>query len=523
MTSFLFKSALIVDGISPQPYQADLLVKEDKIAQIGRIPAQASDQVIDAQGLVLAPGFIDAHGHSDYHLLILPSAESKLLQGVTTEIGGNCGYSPAPVFGELKKEREKNLKQEYQIKTNFRRLKDYLERLEENGLGINFAPLVGYNTVRASVMGFENRPPTDEEMEKIRKEINLALEQGAFGLSAGLIYPPGCYVQKEELVQALEPVKESGGVFACHIRSEGRGLIEAVEEFLEIGIRSGAKLQLSHLKTSQPENWHKLDRVFELIEDAQKKGLEIKADRYPYLASFTSLSALLPDWVFEGGEREYRQKLTQKSPEIISELKKRYSVDYWEKVYISQCFSQKNRVLEGNNLAQLAEKEKIHPAEYMVNLLREEKLSPSAIFETMNFKNLERIYQKPWVMVGSDAGARSDKGVLAQGKPHPRAYGTFPRFFARFVREKSLISLSEAVRKTSALAGEHFRIEKRGKLAIGYYADLVLFDLESISDRANYQNPFLAPVGIKMVVVNGKIAVKDGKIINPTAGRVLRK
>ena len=523
MTSLLFKSALIVDGISPQPYQADLLVKEDKIAQIGRIPAQASDQVIDAQGLVLAPGFIDAHSHSDYHLLILPSGESKLLQGITTEIGGNCGYSPAPVFGKLRKEREKNLKQEYQIKANFRQLTDYLEKLEENGLGINFAPLVGYNTIRASVMGFENRPPTEEEMEKLRKEINLALEQGAFGLSAGLIYPPGCYVQKEELVRALEPVRESGRVFACHIRSEGRALIEAVEEFLEIGIRSGTKLQLSHLKTSQPENWHKLEQVFELIEDAQKKGLEIKSDRYPYLSSFTSLSALLPDWVFEGGEKEYRRRLTQESLKIISELRERYSDDFWERVYISQCFSERNKSLEGKNLSQLGEENSIHPAEFMVNLLKEEKLSPSAIFETMNARNLELIYQKPWVMVGSDAGARSDKGPLAQGKPHPRAYGTFPRFFARFVREKSLISLSEAVRKTSALAGEHFGIEKRGKIAIGYYADLVLFDLESISDQANYQNPFLAPVGIKMVVVNGKIAVKDGKIINPTAGRVLGK
>ena len=524
MSDIVFSSPLVVDGTSKEPFVADVKVSGERISQIGKILPKKSDRVIPAKGLVLAPGFVDAHSHSDYHLLILPSAESKILQGITTEIGGNCGYSPAPVFGKLAGEREKSLSQEYSLKkSTFRELKDFLKELDELKIALNFAPLVGYNTIRASVMGFENRPPSKTELKKIQNEIEKALLQGAFGVSAGLIYPPGCYASKDELVEALAPLREAGGVFACHIRSEGDKLIEAVSELIEIGKKAGVRIQLSHIKTSGPRNWHKLDKVFELVENAQKHGLNIMADRYPYTASFTSLSAVLPEWVFEGGEEKYRERLRKERDKIKSEILKRYDGDYWRRVIISQSFEQGWERIEGKSIAQIAEEEKKPPCDILLEILYEHKISPSAIFRTMSEENLERIYAKNWVVVGSDAGARSGVGILAQGKPHPRAYGTFPKFFKEFVREKKLVSLKEAVRKTSALACEHFQIKERGKILEGYFADLVLFDPEKISDRADYENPFLPPVGIKLVMVAGRVVVEDGKITGEFSGKTLRK
>ncbi len=521
MPSLVFKNALMVDGSGQEPYPGDLKVSGDRIQGIGRIKPVPKDQVIDAHGLALCPGFVDAHGHSDYHLLALPSAKSKILQGMTTEIGGNCGYSAAPIFQEIKKEREKSLARDLELKINFQEVSEYFEELRRLKIGVNFALLAGYNTVRGNLLGYRRNPPDAKEMKQIQAQIEKALAQGCIGMSAGLIYAPGTFTTADELAEALAPVREAGGIFSCHIRSEGDMLLEAIEEFISVGKKAGVRLELSHLKTGGPKNWGKLDRAFELIENAQKDGVRIKADRYPYLASFTSLSAVLPDWVFEGGEDEYRRKLKEDRERIKTEMERQYQADYWTRIAISQVFSERAAGLEGKTVADLAIKEKVQPAELVVDLLSKESSSPNAIFYSMSEANLDRIYQKDWVMLGSDSGARGFTGVLAKGKPHPRVFGSFPRFFAEFVRGKKIFSLAEAVRKCSWMACEHFGIRDRGKLEKGFYADLVLFDPDKITDRSTFENPFQAPAGIEMVLVNGEIAVKRGKLTGKMAGKII--
>jgi len=523
MPSIIFKNALIVDGTGREPFISDLKVSGTRIKEIGRLTPGEDDLVIDAQGLALCPGFIDAHGHSDYHLLVVPSGESKILQGMTTEIGGNCGYSAGPVYGEVKKEREKFLKDELGINLNFQELKDYFAELEEKKLGINFVELVGYNTVRANVLGYRRSAPDKKEMKKIHAQIKNALEQGASGMSAGLIYAPGTYTDADELADALAPVAEAKGIFACHIRSEGDRLLEAIEEFISIGRRAKVRLELSHLKTGGPRNWHKLDRAFELIENAQKDGIEIKADRYPYTASFTSLNAVLPDWVFEGGEKEYRRRLKQEKERIKEDMEKQYEASYWDRIRVAECFGERRAEFEGKTISEMAFSEKRSAIEFVVDFLENEEVSPNAIFYSMSEDNMVRIFQKPWVMLGSDSGARGFTGVLAKGKPHPRVFGAFPRFFREFVLERKLLSLEEAVKRCTFLPAEWFRVIERGKIQEGFYADLVLFDPEKISDSASFENPFQAPLGIEMVLVNGEIAVEKGKLSGRMAGRVLRK
>lgn len=520
MSDIIFKDVLIVDGNGAEPFMADLRVSGERIAEIGKVDSAPEDMVIRFQNFALCPGFVDAHGHSDYQILVIPTAESKLLQGMTTEVGGNCGYSAAPVFGELANERYRGLKDEYGLEKDFGSFDKFFNYLKNPGVAVNFAPQVGYNTVRASVTGYRREQPNKEVMRQIRNQISKAMSLGCFGMSAGLIYAPGTYAGKKELIEALAPVREADGLFSCHIRSEGDRLIEAVTEFIEIGRTAKVRLELSHLKTSGRQNWEKLDEVFVLIENARQEGIDIQADRYPYTASFTSLSSVLPDWVFEGSGNAYQERLKTDRAEISKELESKPH-DSWKRIVVSQCFSGKARQVEGKTIAELAQLEGKSPVDFFIDFLAEEKTSPNAIFHSMSAENMERIYLKDWVMVGSDSGVRGFHGVLAKGKPHPRAFGTFPKFISEMVNNKKLLSLAKAIQKSTGVCAEHFRIKDRGKIAVGYYADLVLFDPETIRDFATFDNPFIAPKGIEMILVNGQIAAMQGEVTGSLPGKVL--
>jgi len=522
MSEVIFKEVLIVDGSGSEPFPADLRVTGERIAEIGRVNPAPGDTVIRPQNAALCPGLIDSHGHSDYQLLVAPLADSKILQGMTTEVCGNCGYSAAPFFGELARDRAQGLKEEYGLEIKFETMAQYFAQLRQSGIAINLAPLVGYNTVRACVIGFRREGPDASEMSKILNEIAGAMSQGCFGLSAGLIYPPGCYATSDELIQALAPVREADGIFACHVRSEGDRLVESVRELIEIGRKAGVRLELSHLKTAGPQNWNKLDEVFGLIEKAREDGIEIMADRYPYTASFSGLSAVFPDWALEGGYQAFQERLKTEREKIHSELKDK-KPGYWSRIVLSQVFSEKARQLEGKSVAELAECEKKGPEDFLIDLMAEERISPNAVFHSMSEENMERIYRKDWVMVGSDSGARAFDGILAKGKPHPRAFGAFPRFISQMANRKKIMALVRAVEKSSRLCAEHFRIKDRGKIAKGYYADLVLFDPEAIRDQATFDNPFSPPRGIDLVMVNGQIAVMNGELTGSAPGKVLEK
>ncbi len=525
MYDLLFRNATIVDGSGQKPYRSDLAVQADKISAVRDLSNAEADRVIDATGLVLSPGFVDIHGHSDYHILVCPPAHSKVRQGVTTEVTGNCGYSGAPIRGDMATERRQSLQRSLELKVEFSDWVPFMDSIKDCKPAINVAPQIGFNTTRASVMAYSADAPDDAELKKMRSEIETAMDAGAFGMSVGLIYPPACYAKVDELAACAEVVAGAGGILSAHIRSEGFELIEAIEEIVEVAERSGAALQVSHLKTSGKANWSKLDRVFEIIESAQSRGMTVRADRYPYLASFTGLSAVLPDWVYEGGKDNYQSRLSDKDQRqrMLDEITERHpEKDYWDSIVISQVFTDSNRSLEGQSVAAATDQAKREPIDFVCELLLSEPDGVSAAFHSMSEDNLERIIKKDWVMVGSDAAVRSHEGVLNEGKPHPRAYGTFPRVVSWMVREKSWLDLATAIRKMTGDPCHALGISDRGIIKEDNFADLVLFDSEIVQDTATFEDPHSYPQGIEMVVVNGQITVENGKNTGATAGKVLR-
>jgi len=522
MNDLVIKNALIVDGSGKPAFEGDVAVAETKISAVGS--SLSGDRIIDASGLVLAPGFVDIHSHSDYTILIDPRAQNKILQGVTCEVTGNCGYSAAPVDGPLLEERRKIYQDLFDLEINWKTLAEYRERAINPAL--NIAPLVGHNTLRASVMGMVDRAPTPTELEKITAMLSRALDEGAYGLSCGLIYPPSCFSDMAELVSLAQLVADRNGVFTCHIRSEGDRLVEAIEEMIEITRQTGVSMQISHLKTSCQRNWSKLDTVFELIEAAQAKGLPITSDRYPYLASNTGLKSVLPNWVFDGGNEAELARL--RDPDTRKKIEKEVEQnlpgpDYWEQVIVSQVATEENRFLEGKSVAEGATIIKKDPYTFLFDLLVAEKMQVEAILFTMCEENLRRILSKPYVMIGSDSGGRAYDGTLSRGKPHPRAFGTFPMILGRYVREETVLSLEEAIRKMTSAPCRKMGIADRGIIRPGGWADLVVFDQEKIADRSRYGDPFHPPEGIKYVMVNGKITVNEGECTGTMAGRVLSR
>ncbi len=520
MNDLVIKNASIVDGTGKAGFQGDVAVAGSKISEVGE--NLSGHRLLDGADLVVAPGFVDIHSHSDYTVLIDNRAENKILQGVTTEVTGNCGYSAAPMAGVLLEERREIYKNLFGLEIDWMTLAEY--RLRAQSIAVNIAPLIGHNTIRASVMGVTDRKPTPDEMEQMTAMLGQALDEGAYGLSAGLIYPPSCYSDTEELVALAQVAADNNRIFTCHIRSEGDRLVEAVQEMIDLAQSSGVSMQISHLKTSCKRNWSKIDEVFHLIEAAQNTGLPITCDRYPYLASNTGLKSVLPNWVFEGGcDAEIARLSDPDTRQIIkAEIQKSLpSPTYWDEVIISQVTTEDNRHLEGKSVAKGAQSTNKDPYTFLFDLLLAEKMQVEAILFTMCEENLRRILAKDYVMVGSDSGGRSYDGVLARGKPHPRAFGTFPMVLGRYVREEKLLTLEEAIRKMTSFPCQKLGITDRGVVQQGTWADLTLFDPDKIADLSQYGDPFHKPDGIKYVIVNGQLAVEEGEQTAVLAGRVL--
>jgi len=504
--------------------KADIGIKNGRIASIGKVEEETAE-IVDGEGLYTLPGFVDVHSHSDYYLLIDSSAEGKVRQGITTDIGGNCGYSAAPIDGEILKIRGEAYREQFGLELNWHSFSDYWKKLETGGTAINFAGLIGYNTLRASIVGLEDIRVDDSNKRKMLDTIRANLEQGALGMSIGLVYPPACFADRDEVAEMVDVVRQAGKIFTTHIRSEGKTLVESIEEVIDIARKTGVKLHISHLKTAGRENWNKLEKVFELIEQAQQDGIEIRCDRYPYTASNTGLQVLLPDWAFDGGrdaimERLNKPETREKMREEI--LRNHPEPEYWDSVMVSQVMTEKNSNIQGLTVAEGAAARGDDPIDFVFDLLAEEKTEVEAIYFCMSEENMDRVLAKDYVMVGSDAGARSINGPLGIGRPHPRTFGTFPRFFREHVFTKKLFSMEEAVRKTSTAACEWFGLEKRGSLIEGYHADIVMIDPETIKDIADYRNPLAYPEGIINVWVNGKATIRNGEFTGITAGAPLK-
>ena len=526
MFDIVISNGNIVDGSGKLPYRGSIGIKGDMILKIEATKPLSGGKIIDAEGMVVSPGFVDIHGHSDYFLLVNPQAESKVRQGVTTEIGGNCGYSAAPIFGEEAEERKVEYRKQFSLDLNWYAVQEYSELLKRIGISMNFAILLGHNTIRASVMGKENRAPGKKELEDMCIAVEKGMNEGAFGLSTGLIYSPACFAKMDEMVALNNVVKRYKGVFTTHMRSEDDMVVEAINEVIEVARETHVPLQISHLKTSRERNWNKLDRMFQVIESAIDEGLDITCDRYPYIASNTGLQAILPDWTTEGDKETRINRLRDGAArgKIRDEiLKKHPEPDYWKTIVISTLVSEKNKKYEGMSIAEAADMVGKEPFDFAMDVLIEEEMNVSANYFTMCEENLAKIYRKPYTMIGSDSACRAHYGPLAEGKPHPRAFGTFPRVLAIYVREKSIMDISTAVKKMTSDPCRKLGIQKRGELREGFYADLVIFNPDTIVDKATFSEPVQYPEGIESVIVNGKITVEKGEHTGCKSGRVLRK
>ncbi len=519
MLDYIIKNGIIVDGSGIEPIKGNIGISGDKITYVGskEMPALTA---IDADGLIVAPGFIDTHGHSEFIMLADNRAEGKLSQGVTSEINGNCGVSAAPLLGDAFAHRETDLK-ELGIRERWTSLRAYLDILRNQGISFNFATLCGHGNIRASVFGYKDRHPDKLEMNEMKALLSDALRDGAKGLSTGLIYPPGIYSDTGELIE-LSKILDAGCVYASHMRSEGDALIEAISEIINIGEQAAVNVHISHLKTSGKQNWWKIDDAIVMIDSARTKGLKLTCDRYPYIAASTDLDSILPSWVYEGGVASEMRRLNDKTARgrIISEISGRTD-DYWRSVCVSSVKKSINKWMEGENILDISHKIDKSPEDTVIDIIADEDARAGAIFFSMSEDNLLRFLSLPYAMIGSDSSARSFSGITCVGKPHPRGFGSFARFIGKYVREGKLMSLSSAVKKITSLPASTFGLYGRGIIKQGYYADIVIFDYEKITDRATFKEPYRKSDGINYVFVNGALAIKEGEFTGALSGRIL--
>jgi N-acyl-D-amino-acid deacylase len=527
MLDILIKNAMVVDGTGKPAFKADAGVAGGRIAVVAESIEQDAERTIQAQGLHLAPGFVDPHTHSDLTLLANPRAESKIRQGITTEVVGNCGISPAPLRGAAIEEVSAEARG-FGVDVTWRSMAEYLERLRDAGSAVNVVPLVGHNAVRGSVLGYDDVQPTPAQQAEMERLVAEAMEQGAHGFSTGLFYPPGFYARTEEVIGLARAAARYNGIYTSHIRSESDLLLEAVAEAVEIGERSDIQVEISHVKVEGYHNFQDLDPLLALLEDARSRGVRLGCDQYPYIACQTWLTSILPYWAQTGGARAVAQRLME--PEIRARLRQdweenrvewdnRSGVRDWADILVVDGDT-RPEVL-GKNITEIAAAEGKDPLETAFDLM----VASEGQMMCVMFDQLEDIVQTlmrhPLVVVGSDGWALAPYGVLGQRQAHPRSYGTFPRVLGYYVREEQVLPLEEAVKKMTSITAERFGLADRGVIRQGAWADLVLFDAQTVSDRATFTHPHQYPVGIPYVIVNGVVAIDQGQHTGALAGWVL--
>ena len=522
------RGATLFDGEGGQR-RADLRLSAGRIDAIAPSLPPA-DHDLDATGLAVSPGFIDIHCHSDFSALVYPQAESKVLAGVTTDVSGNCGVSPFPLVGEFRARRQEEWRA-HGLTIDWETAAAFYARAEASPCSVNRAVLAGHGAIRAAVVGYADRPTTADERRRMRGLVEEALEAGAFGLSSGLIYPPGCYADADELADLARPVAAAGGYYTSHIRSEGDHLLEAIDEFLDVLRRSGARGQLSHLKAAGQANWPKNTEAIRRLRAARAEGLAVTADRYPYLASMTDLdSMLLPNWAVEGGRDEELARLADPATRarLAADVRSRHpEPEYFDRIMVASVSPDGPQGAVGKTLRQIGDEAGHDPLEAAFDLIIENRTLVCSIHFSMSEENLREILAEPYVAIGSDASLRRvplDAAVAAaEGLAHPRAYGTPARFLGTYVRDVGLMDWPEGIRRLTGLPADVVGLKNRGHLREGAWADLVIFDRAAMADRATYQRPACPPAGICHVFVNGERVVADGRHTGATPGRVLRR
>ncbi len=527
MHDLIIKGGTIIDGSGSPAFNADIAVDGDAITAIGRIEAQAK-QEIDATNLAVAPGFIDLHSHADFNFFLDPAADSKITQGVTLEYVGNCGISfCAPITGAAREDIETRYawySPDGNETPNWENFGDYLDALQANGAALNVAAQVGHGTIRRAVMGMDSRSPDVGQLRRMKNLVAEALDAGAMGFSTGLSMAPGSYSLNVEVIQLVQTTAERNKLYSSHVRdsgTEGPGLFVATEELIEAGRQTGCRIQYSHLKA----NGKMRGRAHELlrrIEDARQQGVDIAADQYPYIAASGPMSGnVYPRWALEGGRELALERLQDDDlrAQIRDELQQGVErIGGPEKIMIASYVP--DRSIEGAGLQQVASKMGAHYPEALARLY--EKYDAQLILTGMAQPDVDLIATAPITAIGSDGSSIKSQGPLSAGHPHPRSYGTFPRFFAKYVRDEKLVSLEDAVRKMTALPAQRLQLTRRGRLAPGCFADVAIFNPNTIADTATFAQPQQYSIGVEHVLVNGTRTVANGKPTGKTPGKVIR-
>lgn len=522
----IIKNGMVVDGTGTPGQQADVAIVGDKIAAIGRLEGSVARKTIDATGKVVCPGFIDTHSHSDLLVLDQPYIDPKVRQGVTTEVIGQDGMSLAPVRDEYLSAWKKamaGLEGSYDVDWDWRSVREYLDRIESMDLGPNFAFLAPHGNIRLTVMGLDNREPTPDELEKMQDLLSQCLREGAFGLSTGMIYPPCCYAKTYEFVALGKVLADAGAVFVTHQRSEADDILNSADEILKIGRESGCRVHFSHFKVAGKKNWSKIDPLFEKLDRARADGMTISFDQYPYVAGSTMLGVILPPWAHDGGTDRLLERL--KDPVLREKMKKdiREGIPGWDNfvdfagldgIFVTFVKTEKNQDAIGKNLVELGEMRGKEPLDAAFDLLLEEENVVGMVDFYGTEEHVVRIMTRPEQNVSTD-------GIMG-AKPHPRLYGTFPRILGKYVREEKVMSLETAIYKMTGKPASVLGLKDRGILKEGFFADVVIFDPQTVKDTADYVNPRQYPVGIEYVFVNGKMIVECGQPRPQRAGKVLR-
>ncbi len=525
MFDILIQGGTVIDGSGQPAYRADVAVQGERIVAVEPLEIAEAQVVIQAAGLVVAPGFIDIHSHADYTLPVNPTAGSKIHQGVTTEVVGNCGISIAPLSPAMQALGDKNcLFGSFGLKWDWESFDDFLQMQRATGTAVNVVPLVGHGTVRQAVMGLSDAVPDEDQMERMEALVREAMEAGAFGLSTGLIYSPNVYSQTTEIIALARVAAEMGGIYTSHIRGEGHTLLEAIDEAIEIGRQARLPVEISHLKAELRINWHKMKKAIAKIDAARSEGLDVTADMYPYNAFCTTMTSLLPSWALVGGYEAMCDRL--RDPQSRARMRVFMQADaeagqpgYWEGTLISHC--DPLPVYEGRNLQELADERGLAPEDTAMDILLETHGEVDMVQFAMDEANVELGLSVPYIMVGSDGEGRAVSGRMSTGKPHPRNYGTFPRVLGYYARQRKIFSLETAVAKMTGQTAARLNLRDRGLLRPGSKADITIFDPERVIDCATFSNPHQYAAGIEYVLVNGRPALWQGEHTGTLAGQIL--
>lgn len=529
----ILKNGIVVDGTGCPWYRGDVAVKGKTIAGIGKFGSHEAEKVLDVAGLVVAPGFIDTHTHSDIIATSKNDMENSLFQGVTTQISGNCGKSNAPVNPKtidlLKRYLDAYTPKGVELEWNWQSMSDWFDIIDSRGFITDMATLLGQGTVRLAVLGMSDADPTASEMEEMKRLVDQALKDGVIGMSSGLIYPPGSFTKTAELIELCKVIREHNSVYTTHLRSEGDELMSAVEEALEIGLRSGCKVHISHHKVQGSHNKGLSRKTLAAMEYARERGLDVTCDLYPYVAGYSQISTLVPRWATVGGinamlERlgnpENRDRLRAEMENGLSDWDSFIRFAGWDGVVFSSA--KIDRSVEGKSIARLAAERGLEPVDALLGVILKEKAEASVVIFSLSQEDHERVVKHPLSMIGSDGFPCSYSEPRLQGKPHPRCLATFPRVLAKYVREDRLLDLETAIYKMSGLAASRFGLTDRGLVKKNLLADFVVFDADKVADRSTFDDPFQKPEGIRYIVKNGKVLVEDNRFSGEIVGKSVR-